>query len=379
MATYREHRAWLILTMMTATRPGPLAPLPPSGPGGPPRPFGAGPVGGLVPGVALAAVGAAAAVVAGGLLPVVSAPILAVAIGLVIGRFGPVDDLTNPGLAFSAKRLLRVGVVLLGLRLSFADLGMIGIDGLLVVVATVAATLAGVQLIGRRLGLSSELSLLVATGYAICGVSAIAAVRDGTDADDEEVAAAMGLVTLYGSAAMLTLPVLAAVVGLDDNQFGLWAGASVHDVAQVVATSAAVGPAVVTVAVAVKLSRVALLVPVVIGVNVRTARRARRSAAIGDDRAGDGGMWTAARSAMPVFVAGFLAMVVVRSTGLVPGEVLDVTREIERWLLTAALVGLGAGIDLGRLRCLGLRPVGFGLLAWVVVAGVALVGVGLTT
>ncbi|MEM9564566.1 MAG: putative sulfate exporter family transporter [Actinomycetota bacterium] len=363
---------------MTATRPGQPTPLPRPAPIGRPGPFGDGPVAGLVPGVAVAVAGAAAAFVAGGLLPIVSAPILAVAIGLVIGRIGLVDHRTAPGLAFSAKRLLRIGVVLLGLRLSFADLGMIGVDGLLVVAATVAATLVGVQLIGRRLGLSSELSLLVATGYAICGVSAIAAVRDGTDADDEEVAAAMGLVTLYGSAAMLSLPILAAVIGLDDNQFGLLSGASVHDVAQVVATAAAVGPSVVTVAVAVKLSRVALLVPVVIAVNVRKARRARHTAGAGDDGAAAGGILAAARKALPLFVVGFLAMVVVRSTGLVPGEVLGVAREVERWLLTAALVGLGAGIDLDRLRRLGLRPVAFGLLAWILVAGVALVGVGVT-
>lgn len=316
----------------------------------------------VLPGLVLAVGGAAVATAVAGALPVISVAIVAVALGAAATNLGLVTDAVRPGLTFSAKRLLRVAVVLMGLRLSADDIADIGAAGLFVVGATVLITFFGTQLVGRRMGLSADLSLLVATGYAICGVSAIAAVRNATDAEDEEVAAAMGLVTLFGTAAMISLPVFGGVLGLSDAEFGVWAGASVHDVAQVVATASAVGTGVVTTAVAVKLTRVALLAPVVLGVNVVRARR--RPA----DRAAP------STPILPLFVAGFLAMVAVRSTGLVPGDVLGAVGQVERWLLAIALVGLGAGIEIDAFRRLGARPLLLGLAAWVLVAAIALVG-----
>ncbi|MEM9131977.1 MAG: putative sulfate exporter family transporter [Actinomycetota bacterium] len=320
---------------------------------------------GIAPGLLLAIGGAVVATLAAGALPVVSVAIVAVALGAAAANLGLVTDRLRPGLTFAAKRLLRVAVVLMGLRLSFGDIADIGPTGLAVVAATVAATFFGTQLLGRAMGLSADLSLLVATGYAICGVSAIAAVRNSTDAEDEEVAAAMGLVTLFGTAAMITLPVLGGVLDLTDDQFGLWAGASVHDVAQVVATAAAVGTGVVTTAVAVKLTRVALLAPLVLGVNVVRARR-RATAAPGGVGPGT--------PILPLFVVGFLAMVAVRTVGVLPEGVLSTVGQLERWLLAVALVGLGAGIRISAFRRLGARPLLLGLVAWVLVAAVALVG-----
>lgn len=323
----------------------------------------------VAPGLTAAVVAALFATVLAGAVPVLSVAIVAVSLGAAATNLGLVTDHTRPGLTFAAKRLLRVAVVLMGLRLSFGDMADIGAAGLVVVATTVIATFFGAQLLGRALGLSADMSLLVATGYAICGVSAIAAVRSSADAEDEEVAAAMGLVTLFGTAAMVSLPVFGGVLGLTDDQFGIWAGASVHDVAQVVATASAVGAGVVTTAVAVKLTRVALLAPLVLGVNLVRARR-RAAADSVDAESGD-----AARTPMlPLFVAGFLAMVALRSIGVVPTDALNLAGQAERGLLAVALVGLGAGIDVHAFRRLGPRPLLLGLAAWALVAVVALIG-----
>ena len=316
----------------------------------------------LAPGLGLVAGAAGTAAFIAGMVGPLSALVVAVVAGGLIGNLGLATDRTQPGINFAARQLLRAGVVLLGLRLSLTDVADLGPRGLAVVIITVTVTFFGTQAIGRRLGLSRDLSLLVATGYSICGASAIAAVEGSTDAEEEEVAAAIGLVTLFGSLAIAVLPPLAAVLGLSDNQFGAWAGASVHDVAQVAATASSGGAAVVAVAMVVKLTRVALLTPIVIGVNIS---RSRESGQRSEDRP----------PVLPLFVVGFLAMVVVRSTGWLSEDVIGAARSVEGWLLAAALVGLGAGVRIDRLRRLGPAPLLLGMLAWILVATTSYVGI----
>ncbi len=314
------------------------------------------------PGLVLVAIGTALAVVVSEPFAGLSKLTAAVAIGAVMGNLGIAKPSTAKGLTFAAKKLLRVGVVLLGLRLSLSDISALGPRGLGVVVATVTITFFGTQWIGRRLGLSRDLSLLVATGYSICGASAIAAVEGATDAEEEEVAAAIGLVTLFGSLAIIVLPLLSGPLGLTDEGFGAWAGASVHDVAQVVATASTAGAPIVAIAIVVKLTRVVLLAPIVAGVNIH--RRDERASADGKRP-----------PIVPAFVALFLGAVALRTTGWLSDDLISLAKEIEGWMLTAALVGLGAGVRIERLRQLGPQPLVLGAIAWLMVAAVSYVGV----
>ena len=142
----------------------------------------------------------------------VSPLVVAVGLGVVytnlVGFFGlvGVSAAAQPGTMFAAKRLIRVGVVLLGLQLSSRELAKLGGGGLLIVAVTVAMTFFGTQWAGKRLGVSSGLSLLIATGYSICGASAIAAMKSVSGADDDEVAYSLALVTMCGSLAVAVLP-----------------------------------------------------------------------------------------------------------------------------------------------------------------------------
>ena len=180
-----------------------------------------------------------------------------------------------PASGIAAGPVLKLGVVLLGLDLIFPDILALGLKALLVVVAVVAITFFGTRWAGRRLGISDDLSLLVATGFSICGVSAIAAADGVIEADEDEVAFAVALVTLCGTLAIVTLPPLRHPLGLDDEQFGAWVGASVHDVAQVVATSSTAGAVALATAVVVKLTRVMLLAPLIAGIALQRGRSAR--------------------------------------------------------------------------------------------------------
>ena len=311
-----------------------------------------------LPGLALVAASTAISIVTATTSPALSSLVIAVVLGMAFGNFTRTPERYQVGLSIAAKRLLRIGVALLGLRLSVSHVVDLGAVPLLVVASTVVATFFGTQWVGKRLGLSRDLSLLVATGYSICGASAIAAVEGSTDATEEATAAALGLVAVAGTTAIFVLPWLAAMLGLDDAAFGAWAGASIHDVGQVVAAASASQTAL-TAAIVVKLTRVVLLAPLIAGVNItRRHEEGRNSAPL-----------------LPLFVIGFLIAVGIRSSGVLQAPVLDTARWIESGLLTAAMVGLGSAVRFDRLRTLGPRPLLLGAIAWIIVAGVSLVGV----
>ena len=294
----------------------------------------------------------------------ISPLIIAVALGMVAGNTVEISS-PRAGMRWAASRLLRIGVVLIGLRVALDDLAAIGLPGLVVVMMVVTVTFFGTNWLGRRMGISPDLSLLIGTGYSICGVSAVAAMNGVVQADEEEAAYAIGLVTLAGSLSIVVLPVLGTVLGMTPADFGTWVGGAVHDVAQTVATASTDGDEALTAAIVVKLTRVALLAPLVIGV----ALARRRSISVE----------TASRPPLlPLFVAGFLLMVGVRSTGIIPDTWLDPIRQVEGFLFTVSLVGVGYGVDLGRLRRLGGRPLALGMAAWVLVAGMSYLGVLIT-
>lgn len=293
---------------------------------------------------------------------------VAVVLGALLTGSGLHRGVLRPGTRLASRRLLRLAVVLLGLRLSVPDLLDLGLPGIAVVVVTVAVTFAGTRLLGRALGVSGPRRLLVATGFSICGASAIAAVQPVAGGDEEDAAVAVALVTLCGSLAILLLPLLRAPLGLSVPDFGAWAGASVHDVGQTVATAARV-PGALTTAVVVKLARVLLLAPLVAGLGLARQRA---------QRARGGAQAVVRPPVLPAFVAGFAVAVALRSTGLLPASVLRGAQHVQDVLLPAALVGLGTGISLPALRRTGGRVLVLGLASWLLVAVVAYLGVRLT-
>jgi uncharacterized integral membrane protein (TIGR00698 family) len=319
----------------------------------------------LVPGLAMTGVAVAVAVGVHVFIDVVSPLVVAVVLGAIVANTFGVSVTAHPGVRFAAKRLLRVGVVLLGFQLSLGQLKALGAPGLAVVAVTVAATFFGTRWAGRKLGLSSGMSLLVATGFSICGASAIAAVEGIADAKEEEVAFSIALVTLCGTLAIFILPIAGNLVGLHGIAYGNWVGASVHDIGQVVAAATPAGTKAVQAAVIVKLTRVVLLAPLVASLSVARRRRTGNDIpAAGHSRP----------PAVPLFVIGFLAAIVVRTTAVIPSGGLDIIQTLQTALLAAALFGLGCGVHVARLRKVGAKPLLLGLISWILVAGVALAG-----
>ncbi|WP_336321418.1 YeiH family protein [Streptomyces lavendofoliae] len=328
---------------------------------------GPGPLSGLV----LAAAGVALARLAHLAVPAVPMLTATVVLGVAAAHVPWLRDRVRggcrPGLTLAAKRLMRVGVVLLGLRLSLGDVLGVGWWTVAMVLGVVAATFGGTWWLGRRLGLPGDQPVLVAAGYAICGASAIGAVGAVRDSDEDDAATSVALVTLCGTLAIAVLPLLHGPLGLSDAQFGRWVGAGVHDVGQVVAAAQTAGSGALGEAVLVKLMRVALLAPLVAAMVVAARRRGR--AAPGGRRP----------PLVPLFVAGFLAMVALRTTGWLPEPVLGAAGTAQELLLAAALFGLGSAVHLPTLSRTGARVAVLGLTAWVLVAAASYAGVVLTT
>ena len=316
------------------------------------------------PGLVAAALGLGGALLAHQIVPAVGVLTWAVALGMVAGNTGLLPEVAKQALAAVTKRLLRIGIVLLGFAVSFGSIMALGVGTVALVAGTLLVTLVVTTWLGNRVKLGAARSLLIGTGFAICGASAIAAMEETAGADEEDVAVGIAMVTLFGTVAMVLLPLLANPLGLSDMQFGIWAGASIHEVGQVVAAAGAGGAAVVAIAVVVKLTRVLLLAPVVATVSVR-----RRLAGSGQD--------TAAKRPpiVPLFVLGFLACVALSSSGLIPMGALTAISQVQVAALGAALFGMGAAVQIRSLFRGSGRVLLVSTLSTLLVTGVALAGV----
>jgi uncharacterized integral membrane protein (TIGR00698 family) len=299
----------------------------------------------------------------------ISPLVASLVLGVLIGNIVSIPKIIVSGQKFAAKKVLRFGIVLLGTQLALKQVVDLGGRELIVVVGVVALTFLGTLWLGPRLGVSKSLSLLIATGFSICGASAVAAMEGVVDADEEEVTYAIALVTLCGSLAIVLLPLLRNVLSLSDPQlFGSWVGASVHDVAQVIATSSTGGETAVQSATVVKLSRVVLLAPLVACVSIWVRRSSSGLVAKVDKKN---------VSIVPLFVIGFLVMIAVRTTGVIPNNWLTTLKTIEQVCLASALVGLGSDVRIARLLKVGGRPLLLALISWFGIAVVSLIGVRL--
>ncbi|GAA4555420.1 putative sulfate exporter family transporter [Pseudonocardia xishanensis] len=308
-----------------------------------------------MPGLACAAAGTAIAFGVSRLLPSVSALTVAVVLGVLVGQVLP--ECSRTGLGWSTRKFLRLGVVLLGLQLGLREVFGLGAGTVIAVVVTVLVAFLGTLALGRLLGVSRGLSLMVATGFSICGASAIAAMDSVTENDREDVATGITLVTLYGSAAIALVPLVGGALRLTPEHLGAWAGLSVHEVAQVVAAASPAGASAVAIAVIVKLTRVLLLAPMVAGVSVLERRRREADTGTGE-----------LPPIVPLFVLGFLALMLLRSSGIMPFGVLSAAQTLTTLLFAAALFGLGTGVRLGRLLRTGRRGLVLGALSTVLVA-----------
>jgi len=329
----------------------------------------------------------------------VSPILLAVLLGLLIRNLVGLPGVYDPGLRTCVKRILRVGIALLGIRMSLAVVGRVGLVGVPLVAATVTAALVLVDRLSAALGLSRRLGSLIAVGTGICGVSAIVATAPAIDADDDETSYAVATIALFGMAALFLYPFLAHhLFHADPALVGMFLGAAIHDTAQVAGAALSYqqqydSPQALDAAVIVKLLRNTTMVVVIPWMTWRFLKRrdADDASAESPARTASSDVATLARAAprwsqvVPLFMIGFLLLALLRTVGdlgekpfgLLSPQLWDAgvgsLKQLAGWCLVIAMGAIGLNTRLGRLRQLGFKPMAVGFLAAALVGVVAFV------
>jgi uncharacterized integral membrane protein (TIGR00698 family) len=291
----------------------------------------------------------------------ISPLMLAILLGMLVRNLLGRPEIARAGIALCLRAPLRTGIVLLGLQVTLAEILGIGFAGLAILTFALLGTFFFTLWLGERLGVRSGLTMLIATGTGICGASAIVAANTVVRDTEEAVAYALATVTLFGTIAMFSYPVLGGMLPLDARAYGLWTGASVHEVAQVVAAGFARGQATGEFATVAKLARVLMLAPLVIGMGLWMQRRLAKDAAPGSTA-------VLGKVPMPWFVFGFLAMVLLAGTGWIPTELRASANTLAQLLLALALAAVGLETDVRKLIAQGWQPLALGAAATAFIA-----------
>lgn len=271
--------------------------------------------------------------------------VIAIILGMLTGNIIHLPASLTPGVQFAAKRLLRTAIVLYGFRVSLQEIAAVGMHALLIDVAIVFLTLlVGYQIGKRILKLDSELSLLISAGAAICGAAAVLAVEDVIKSEPYKATVAIGTVVLFGTLSMFLYPAMqhAGLFGFTDAQFGIFAGASVHEVAQALVAGTNISPEIGKTAVVVKMIRVLLLVPVLL---LLSAWNPIKSSA-GHKK----------KIMVPWFAVGFLLVIIFHSMHIVPESIVTNINQFDMILLAMAMGAIGLETKFSKIKKVGWSP-----------------------
>lgn len=277
------------------------------------------------------------------------APVMLFALLLGIAvNFLSQDPRCRPGIEFASRSILRIGVALLGMRITFDQIQSLGVGALAITAAAVGLTILAGWVLARYARLGAPFGVLTGGAVAICGASAalaIAAVLPKGPHHERDTVMTVVTVTTLSTIAMVLYPVIAGAVGLGPQLSGVFLGATIHDVAQVVGAGYSVSTEAGDTATIVKLFRVALLLPVVLGVSLLF-------------HTGAGAEPGAKRPPLlPAFLVAFAVLVAVNSTGFVPAGVVSALQGASGWCLVTAIAALGTKTSLGDLARIGWKPI----------------------
>jgi uncharacterized integral membrane protein (TIGR00698 family) len=288
-----------------------------------------------------------------------SALTLAIALGMVAGNtvFASVASRAGAGVDFARSTLLRAGIVLYGFRISLHDIGAVGWPGLLIAAAMLALTFSVAVYVGTRwLGLDKQTAALIGAGSAICGAAAVMATQPVVRGEEHKVSIAVATVVVFGTLSMVLYPLVFPYLGLSEHAFGLFAGSTIHEVAQVVAVGDAVGPAAANAAVVEKMLRVMMLAPFLMWLSFQTAASMKGATSF---------KACCKQVRMPWFAVLFIVVSAVHSTGVLPASLVAGLVQFDTLLLATAMAAMGLRTSAASLRRAGVQPLKLGALLFV--------------
>lgn len=326
---------------------------------------------GMLHGALLVVLFACAATCIGGMSWVKALSLSPLVVGIIIGMVyantlrPALPENWTPGIAFCSKRILRIGIVLYGFRLSFQDVAAVGLPAVAVDAIVVAGTIGLGLAVGRLLKMDRETALLTSCGSAICGAAAVMGVDGAIRPQSYKTAVAVSTVVIFGTIAMFLYPVIfrSGILDLDASQMGMMSGATIHEVAHVVGAGNAIGPEASNTAIIVKMIRVMMLVPVLFVIAFMSAGRAAGA----DGKKG--------KITVPWFAVLFLVVIGFNSLNLLPEGLVAFINEADTFLLTMAMTALGMDTSFDKFKKAGLKPflLAFVLFVWLMAAGYLLV------
>ena len=271
-----------------------------------------------------------------------------------------------PGIQFCSKRILRIGIILYGFRLTFQNVVEVGIPAICIDAIIVTVTICGGVLIGRLMKMDRGIALLTSVGSGICGAAAILGTESAIKVKPYKTAGAVSTVVIFGTIAMFLYPILYrnGILDLTPQEMGIFTGSTVHEVAHVVGAGNAMGKEVSDPAIIVKMIRVMMLVPVLLIISYSVMRAAVKSG----DASGRG------KISMPWFAILFPVVIGFNSLNLLPAGLVDFINTFDTFLLTMAMTALGAETSIDKFRKAGAKPfiLAFILFIWLMVGGYAL-------
>lgn len=340
-------------------------------------------IGALVPGVALTGGLALAAIELGkiGWLQAhgISALTLAIVLGMLVGNttYPRIAAASVVGVTFSKQNLLRLGIILYGLRLTFQDIGHVGIAGVVIDATVLCSTFALSWIVGTRVfGLDRKTAMLIGAGSSICGAAAVMAAEPVVRGRTEQVTVAVSTVVVFGTVAIFLYPVLYHlnaqyhVVSMSPGAYGLFAGSTIHEVAQVVAAGRAISDEAANTAVIAKMVRVMMLAPFLVALSAYLSRSKNESEMLPHGaRAQKPG-----RIVVPWFALGFVAVAGLNSFAILPKPVVTAAVDIDTAMLAMAMAALGLTTHISAIRNAGMKPLALAalLFAWLIGGGIAI-------
>ncbi|MEL6909814.1 MAG: YeiH family protein [Cyanobacteria bacterium J06598_4] len=290
-------------------------------------------------------------------MEMVSISAIAIALGIVVGNTVPLPKLLQPGIKFSAKKILKLAIIILGFKLNFHDAIRIGNLGVGITFFTITSTFVFTFWLGKKLGLNPQLIQLIAAGTSICGTSAVVATNAVIHASDEDTAYSITTVTLFSILAMLVYPLLGKILNLSPVQFGFWCGFSIQQTAHVIAASFHYGMVSGDLATISKLSRIIYLIPAVIllGSFSSSNRNIQRSSLL-------------SQLTIPWFVLLFLAMSSINTYLPVAANIRQALVQLDGFLFVVAMAAMGLETKFEAIATTGLKPFYLAGLAWIFIA-----------
>ncbi|MDY3119057.1 MAG: putative sulfate exporter family transporter [Peptoniphilus sp.] len=323
----------------------------------------------FIPGVLLTLLIAAVAKFIEDLLPVplISASVIALFIGMIINHFIQSTKSVEKGASLASKKLLKLGIILLGASLNMATVFQVGRLSISVMIFTLLTCFGLGHFSGKFFGLNWKMSNLISAGTGICGGSAIASIAPVIDADDLDIAYAMSATFIFDMVMIVAFPLLGHALGLSDMAYGLWAGTAVNDTSSVVAAGYAFSDAAGDFATMVKLTRSIVIIPTVI---IFALINAHIKSKTENDHEKTG---VALTTVIPWFILGFLALTFINTAGFIPESVGHSLKLLSKFLMIMALAGIGLKTSLKDMKSSGTGPMlhGFVISALVVIVAIA--------